>query len=149
MYIIAPLHPNCHQSHYIEVAQGDIFMEQYMRFGPTGNTEKKNWADYEQLLRAVFSCFHETPPCVSNFYTMILIATYSAKSWSLVCMQLVCSKFHFYVLGPAEMGGNCGTKCPLYPSNCSCGIIRLFLFLLLIILPYWKFSVEFLLFVKT
>ena len=25
-------------------------------FGPVGNTEK-NWADYEQLLRAVFSCF--------------------------------------------------------------------------------------------
>ena len=23
-------------------------------FGPVGNTEKKNWADYEQLLRPVF-----------------------------------------------------------------------------------------------
>ena len=26
-------------------------------FGPVGNTEKKNWADYEQLLRPFFSCF--------------------------------------------------------------------------------------------
>jgi hypothetical protein len=26
-------------------------------FGPIGNTEKKVWADYEQLLRTVFSCF--------------------------------------------------------------------------------------------
>ena len=25
---------------------------------PVGNTEKKIWADYEQLLRAVFLCFH-------------------------------------------------------------------------------------------
>ena len=27
-------------------------------FGPFGIT-KKNWADYEQFLRAVFSCFHQ------------------------------------------------------------------------------------------
>ena len=26
-------------------------------FGPVGNTEKKIGANYEQLLRAVFSCF--------------------------------------------------------------------------------------------
>ena len=26
-------------------------------FGPVGNTEKKIWADYEQLLRPFFSCF--------------------------------------------------------------------------------------------
>ena len=26
-------------------------------FAPVGNTENKNWADYEQLLRVVFSCF--------------------------------------------------------------------------------------------
>ena len=26
-------------------------------FGPVGNTKKKLGADYEQLLRAVFSCF--------------------------------------------------------------------------------------------
>jgi hypothetical protein len=47
------------QSHYIEVAQGDIFMEQNMRFGLIlGNTEKNNGgADYEQLLRAFSSCF--------------------------------------------------------------------------------------------
>ena len=43
----------CVQSHYIEVAQGDIFMEQKMKFVlgvPVGNTAKKIWADYEQLL---------------------------------------------------------------------------------------------------
>ena len=27
-------------------------------FGLVGNTEKKIGADYEQILRAVFSCFH-------------------------------------------------------------------------------------------
>ena len=27
-------------------------------FGLVGNTEKKSWADYEQLLRVVFSSFH-------------------------------------------------------------------------------------------
>ena len=32
----------CQQGHYIEVAQGGIFMEQKMRFGPVGNTEKKS-----------------------------------------------------------------------------------------------------------
>ena len=50
------------QSHYIEVVQGDIFMGRenviWAGFGPVGNTGKKSaWADYEQLLRAVFSCF--------------------------------------------------------------------------------------------
>ena len=48
---------NCYQSHFIEIAQGAIFMEQNMRFGLIGNTEKKIGADYEQLLRAVFLCF--------------------------------------------------------------------------------------------
>ena len=49
------------QSHYKEVAQGDIFIEQKMRFGLVlGQLAilKKNWANYEQLLRPVFSCFH-------------------------------------------------------------------------------------------
>ena len=33
-------------------------MEQNMRFGPVGDTEKKNCgADYEQHFRLVFSCF--------------------------------------------------------------------------------------------
>ena len=46
------------QSHYIEVAQGDIFMEQKMRFGLVlGRTEKKLGADYEQLLRVFYSFF--------------------------------------------------------------------------------------------
>ena len=37
-------------------------MEQELGFGldlgPVSITEKKNWADYEQLLRTVFTCFH-------------------------------------------------------------------------------------------
>ena len=48
-------------SHYIEVVQGDIFMEQKMQFGLVlGGLAvliKTTWADYEQLLRAFFSCF--------------------------------------------------------------------------------------------
>ena len=36
-------------------------------FGPVGNTEKKSWADYEQLLRAVFSCFHGQKKCLNFF----------------------------------------------------------------------------------
>ena len=51
-----------YQSHYIENAQGAIFYkteyEILADFGPAGNTEKNFWADYEQLLRAVFLCFH-------------------------------------------------------------------------------------------
>ena len=51
----------CNQSNYIEVAQGDIFMEQKMRFGLVlgwlAILKKKMGADYEQLLRVVFSCF--------------------------------------------------------------------------------------------
>ena len=31
-------------------------MEQNMRFGPVGNTGKKFWADYVQLLRPIFQC---------------------------------------------------------------------------------------------
>ena len=45
------------QSHYIEVAQGDIFMEQnkiWASVGPVGNTEKKMGAEYEQLLGVFF-----------------------------------------------------------------------------------------------
>ena len=33
-------------------------MEQNVRFVLVGYTEKKTWADYEQLLRAVFSSLH-------------------------------------------------------------------------------------------
>ena len=42
-------------------AVGDFYgtgIEIWAGFRPVGNTEKKIWADYEQLLRAVFSCFH-------------------------------------------------------------------------------------------
>ena len=50
------------QSHYVEVAQGAIFMEQNMRFGLIlGRLAilKKIGANYQQLLRPVFSCFRE------------------------------------------------------------------------------------------
>ena len=43
----------CGQSHYIEVAQGDIFMEQKMRFGLVLDRlailKKKIGADYKSL----------------------------------------------------------------------------------------------------
>ena len=44
-------------------------------FGPVGNTEKKNWADYEQLLRAVFSCFHRQ----KNIFFKNIVASALAK----------------------------------------------------------------------
>ena len=44
------------QSHYIEVAQGAIFMGLGLILGQLA-IMKKNWADYEQLLRPVFSSF--------------------------------------------------------------------------------------------
>ena len=49
---------SCRQSHYIEVAQGDIFMKHKMRFGQVlGRLAilKKKGADYEQLLRVFLS----------------------------------------------------------------------------------------------
>ena len=49
------------QSHCKKVAQGAIFMEQKMRFGlilgQLAILNKTIWANYEQLLREVFSCF--------------------------------------------------------------------------------------------
>ena len=33
-------------------------IEIWAGFEPVGITEKKNWDDYEQLLRLFFSCFH-------------------------------------------------------------------------------------------
>ena len=55
------------QGHYIEVAQGAIFMEQSMRFGlilgRLAILKKKFWADYEQLLGRFFSCFHWQNKC--------------------------------------------------------------------------------------
>jgi hypothetical protein len=61
----------CTQSHFIEVAQGDIFMEQNMRFGPVGNTEKKRWgADYEQSFEGVFFMFSGTKKNL-NFFLKI------------------------------------------------------------------------------
>jgi hypothetical protein len=48
---------NCVQSHYIEVEKGDIFTEQKMSFWLVGNTEKKFWADYEQLWGQFFHVF--------------------------------------------------------------------------------------------
>ena len=44
------------QSHYREVARWEI-SEIWAGFGPVCNTEKKIWADYEQLLRVLFFMF--------------------------------------------------------------------------------------------
>ena len=49
------------QSHYREVPRWEIFMQQELRFGLVLARLvllKKNWVNYEQLLRPVFSCFH-------------------------------------------------------------------------------------------
>ena len=49
------------KSLYISRAVSNFYgteIEIWAGFGPVGNTEKKNWANNEQLLRAVFSCFH-------------------------------------------------------------------------------------------
>ena len=59
MYVaVQKLKVTCwNQSHYLEVSQGAIFIEQIMRFGLIlGQLAilKKNWADYEQFLRPVF-----------------------------------------------------------------------------------------------
>ena len=49
------------QRHYREVPRWEIFMEQEFRFGldlgRLAVLKKKVWANYEQLLRVVFSCF--------------------------------------------------------------------------------------------
>ena len=41
-------------------------------FGPVSSTEKKNLADYEQLLRAFFSCFHQQKNLLKFFFKSIL-----------------------------------------------------------------------------
>ena len=50
------------QNHYREVPRWGIFMEQELRFGLDlgwlAVLKKRVWADYEQLLRVIFSCFH-------------------------------------------------------------------------------------------
>ena len=46
-----------HISHAVSNYYGTE-MEIWAGFGPIGKTEKKIWADYEQLLRTVFLCFH-------------------------------------------------------------------------------------------
>ena len=49
------------KSLYISRAVSNFYeteIEIWAGFGPVGNNEKNNWADYEQLLRPVFSCFH-------------------------------------------------------------------------------------------
>ena len=50
---------------YISCAVSNFYgteIEIWAGFGPVGST-KKNWADYEQPLRAVFSCFQGQKYC--------------------------------------------------------------------------------------
>ena len=60
------------QSHCIEVVQEDILMEQKMTFGlvlgRSAILKKKFWSDYEQLLRAFFSCFHGQKQSLKYFF---------------------------------------------------------------------------------
>ena len=42
--------------HLGEFGKRDFYFWEYLLSRP--NTEKKNWTDYEQLLRTVFSCVH-------------------------------------------------------------------------------------------
>ena len=49
------------KSFYISCAVSNFYgteIEIWAGFGPVGNTETKIGVDYEQILRAVFSCFH-------------------------------------------------------------------------------------------
>ena len=49
-------------------------IEIWAGFGPVGNT-KKNWADYEQLLKAVFSCFQGQKKTFKIYFENILAST--------------------------------------------------------------------------
>ena len=55
------------RSHYREVPRREIFMEQELRFGldfsQLAVLKKRVWAEYEQLLRVVFSCFQGQKKC--------------------------------------------------------------------------------------
>ena len=46
------------QSHYIEVAKGAIFMEQNMKFGPVGNTEKNGGSKVWNFWGCFFNVFN-------------------------------------------------------------------------------------------
>ena len=46
-------------------------IEIWAGLGPVGNTEKKIGADYEQLLRSVFSCFQGQ---TKNFFLNIVVS---------------------------------------------------------------------------
>ena len=49
------------QIHHMKVAGRHFYGTEnliWAGFRPVGNTEKKNWADYEQHLSPVFPCFH-------------------------------------------------------------------------------------------
>ena len=47
-------------------------------FGPVGSNEKKIWAEYKQLLRAVFLCFHGQK-CFLDLKKNIVVSV--LKSW--------------------------------------------------------------------
>ena len=68
------------QSHYIEVMQGDIFMEQKMTYGLVlgrlAILKKKLGADYEQLLRVFFHVFRGKKNLIF-FVNIVASALYS------------------------------------------------------------------------
>ena len=49
-------------------------IEIWAGFGPVGNTEKKIWADYDQFLRAVFSCIQGQKKSLNFFKNIVASA---------------------------------------------------------------------------
>ena len=65
-------------------------------FGPIGSTEKKVWADYEQLLRTVFSCFRVQKKCNSRVSN---IESNDSQNVGLeVYKDILLESFHILVL---------------------------------------------------
>ena len=56
-------------------------IEIWAGFGPVGNTEK-NWADYEKLLRSVFSCFQGQNFFKTIFKHILVSALKSCIKWN-------------------------------------------------------------------
>jgi hypothetical protein len=48
-------------------------IEIWAGFGPVGSNEKKNWADYEQLLRPVFPVFRDCSVRTKKLHNIFFI----------------------------------------------------------------------------
>ena len=92
------IYRSCEGSHFY-----GIEYEIWAYFGPVGNTEKKFWADYEQLLRALFSCFQgqnfflnivasAIKSCIISFIIFVIFFIISLCSKSPLRIQIVIVK---------------------------------------------------------